>query len=57
MTMIVVTKFQFKLTILLFWIKFVQKGYFWSKTGKVNIIIEFSILELAISLYKYQIAA
>ena len=47
MTMIVVTKFQFKLTILLFWIKLVQKGYFWSKTGKVNIIIEVSILELA----------
>ena len=49
MTMIVVTKFQFKLTILLFWIKFVQKGYFWSKTGKVNNIIEFSILELTSS--------
>ena len=29
-------KFQLKLKILAFWIKFAQKGYFWSKTEKVN---------------------
>ena len=40
------TTFQFKLTILIFWTKFAQKGYFWSKTNKVNIIIEFCIFEL-----------
>ena len=32
----VATKFQLKLTILIFWVKFVQKGYFRSKTKKVN---------------------
>ena len=28
------TKFQLKLTILIFWTKFFQKGYFWSKKKK-----------------------
>ena len=37
--------FQLKVTILVFWIKFTQKGYFWSATEKVNITIEFWILE------------
>ena len=40
------SKFQVKLTILIFWTKIVQKGYFWSKTEKVNTIIEFCIFEL-----------
>ena len=40
------TKFQLKLTILIFCTKFIQKGYFRSKTEKVNITIEFSIFEL-----------
>ena len=29
-----VTKFQFKLKILIFWTKFAQRGYFQSKTKK-----------------------
>ena len=40
------TKFQIKLTILIFWTKFVQKGYFRSKTENVNTNIEFFIFEL-----------
>ena len=36
-----------KTTILIFWTKFAQKVYFWSKTGEMNITIEFSIFELA----------
>ena len=40
------TKFRLKLIIFIFLIKFAQKGYFWSKTEKVNITIEFSIVEL-----------
>ena len=38
------TKFQLKLTILIFLSKFIQKGYFWSKTE--NITTEFCIFEL-----------
>ena len=45
MTMIVGTKFQ-QLIILIFWTKFSQKGYFQSKTNKMNITIEFYIFEL-----------
>ena len=30
------TKFQLKMTILIFLTKFVQKGFFWSKIEKVN---------------------
>ena len=40
------TKFQLKLIILGFWIKFTQKRYFQSKTDKVNITNEFCIFEL-----------
>ena len=40
------TKFKLKLTILIFWTKFAQKGYFQSKTEKVNVTIEFCIFEL-----------
>ena len=40
------TKLQLKLTILLFWGKFAQKGHFWSKTEKVSITIELCIFEL-----------
>ena len=43
---IVGAKFQLKLTILIFKIKFAQKMYFQSKMKKVNITIEFYILEL-----------
>ena len=35
------TKFQLKFTILSFWTKFTQKGYFQFKTEKVNITIQF----------------
>ena len=31
---------------LIFWIKFAQKGYFWSKIEKVDITNEFCIFEL-----------
>ena len=41
------TKFHLNLTILPFWIKFVQKGYFWSKRENLNITTEFSMFELA----------
>ena len=40
------TEFQPKLTILTFWIKFVWKWCFRSKTKKVNITTELSIFEL-----------
>ena len=40
------TKFQVKQKIFSFWIKFAQKGYFWSKTEEMNVIIEFYIFEL-----------
>ena len=39
-------KFQLKLITLTFWTKFAQKGYFWSKTKKVNTITEFCTFEL-----------
>ena len=41
-----VTKFQLKLTILIFWTKSAQKGGFRLKTEKVNTTIEFCIIEL-----------
>ena len=40
------TKFQLKLTVFIFWIKFAQKGFFPSKTEKVNTTIEFCLYEL-----------
>ena len=40
------TKFLFKLTIFIFWTKFALKRCFQSKAEKVNINIEFCILEL-----------
>ena len=43
---IVGTEFQLKLTILIFWTKFAQKGCFCSKTEKVNTTIDFCIFEL-----------
>ena len=46
MKMIVATKYQLQLKILTFWPKFVRKGYFRSKTEKVNTAIEFCIFEL-----------
>ena len=46
MKIIVRTKFQLKLTILIFSTKFAQKGCFYSKTEKVNAAIEFYIFEL-----------
>ena len=38
--------FQLKLTILIFWTKFIQERYFRFKTEKMNITIEFCIFEL-----------
>ena len=38
-----VTKFRVKMTILIFWTKFIQKGCFRLKMEKVNTIIEFCI--------------
>ena len=46
MKMILGNKFQLKLTILTFWAVIAQKGFFQSKTKKVNTTIEFCILEL-----------
>ena len=43
--MTVSAKFQLIVTILIFRTEF-QKEYFWSKTEKVNVAIEFCILEL-----------
>ena len=40
--------FQLKLTILIFWTKLTQIGYFRLKTEKMNITIEFSKLELVL---------
>ena len=40
------TKFQLKKTIVIFKIKFAQKGYFWFKAKKVNITTKFSAFEL-----------
>ena len=39
------TKFQLKLTILIFWTKFAQKGYFQSKSEKMNTTIKFCIFK------------
>ena len=44
--MILVTKFQLWIGILIFWTKFPQKGLFRSKTKKVNNTIEFCIFKL-----------
>ena len=38
--------FKYKLAILIFWIKFAQKGYFRSKINKVNTTFEFCIFIL-----------
>ena len=40
------TKFQIKLTIFIVWTKFAQKGYFQSKTEKVNNTVGFCIFQL-----------
>ena len=48
------TNFQLKLTIAIFWTKFAQEKYLWSKTEKVNIIIEFRLFKLV---SWYQISA
>ena len=41
-----ILSYLLKLTILIFWNKFTQKGYLQSKTEKVNTTIEFCIFEL-----------
>ena len=46
MTKIVGIKFDVKLTILIFWVKFAQKVCFLSKTEKMNATIDFCIFEL-----------
>ena len=43
---ILCTEFQLKLTILTFWAKFAQEGYFLPKTEKVNITTEWCVFEL-----------
>ena len=40
------TKFQVELTILVFWTRLIQKGFFQSKTNKLNTTIEFCKFEL-----------
>ena len=40
------TKFQLKITILLFWTKFAQKQHVWSNAEKMSITIEFCIFQL-----------
>ena len=40
------SKFQLKLSMLIFWMRFDQKGYFWSKTGQVKRNIESCIFKL-----------
>ena len=42
------TKFQLKLTILIFWTKFAQKGIPGKKTEKVNITIEYRLFKLVL---------
>ena len=44
------TKFQLKLTILMFWTKFAEKGCFPSKNKKLNTTIDFWIFELVLVL-------
>ena len=39
MKIIVGTKFQLKLTILIFKTEFEQKGYFWSETEKLHLCV------------------
>ena len=46
--LIVGTKFQLKLIILIFWTKSTQKGYFQPKMEKVNSTVEFCIFKLGI---------
>ena len=41
-------KFYFEQNILNFWTKFAQERYLWSKTEKVNIIIEFRLFKLVL---------
>ena len=40
------TKFYLELTILIFWTKFAQNGYLQSRAHKMNITVEFCMLEL-----------
>ena len=39
-------KFLLKLKILIFWTRFTQEGFFWSKIEKVNTTTEFCIFKL-----------
>ena len=48
MKLIVGIKFRLKLTYLIFWTKVIQKGYFQSKTEKVNTTTEFWIFEFSV---------
>ena len=41
-------EFNFEQTILNFWTKFAQERYLWSKTEKLNIIIEFRLFKLVL---------
>ena len=44
------TKFQLKLTILIFLTRFAQKGFFWSKTEKIDITYYLHNVYIKISL-------
>ena len=41
-------KFHFEQTTLRFWTRFAQERYLWSKTEKMNIIIEFCLFKLVL---------
>ena len=43
---LILINFHLKQTVLIFWTKFTQKGYYQSKAEKVIITIECSIFEL-----------
>ena len=45
------TEFHLKVTIMTFCTKYAQKGYFHSKSGKMNTTIEFGIFKLV---YNYE---
>ena len=38
-------KSQLEIIILIFWTKFAEKGYFWSKGEKAHVTIEFRIFK------------
>ena len=45
------TNFQLKMTVLIFWTKFAQKGYFWSKTEKLHFLRASMVVTYYIKLF------